>query len=337
MRRTLTIALMFLLAMALTGIVQAAEYLVQKGDTLWSIAAKQLNNPDKWKDILAANPSIKDARWIHPGDKLIIPDVATTAEAAPAAAEPEVKIEPKAETPVAPVVTTKNEPAEEKAEVKAEVKEVKAEVKAEEKKEAAPVAVETAQAETKAEDATLQPDQAGEVKEETPIAANAEAAKEAASETASGEKYDMPNSSSKVSSTITGILTIGKGPQKPFDKESVPLAQFKATAKITAYNPSDKNDKTMFSNGDLLVISAGSNKGLEAGAMVNIYKVGKLMTERGTLDEPNQTKYENKQETVMVNKIGEATVKDVKNSSSYIEIIRCTEPVTVGDLIKLSN
>jgi nucleoid-associated protein YgaU len=56
---------------------------VQKGDTLWSLAAKHLSNPVLWKRLYAANrEAIERAQrpyrtngpdWIYPGTKLTVP------------------------------------------------------------------------------------------------------------------------------------------------------------------------------------------------------------------------------------------------------------------------
>ncbi len=47
-------------------------HLVQKGDTLWDLAAKELGNPYAWPQIWELNQWIKDPHWIYPGDPLII-------------------------------------------------------------------------------------------------------------------------------------------------------------------------------------------------------------------------------------------------------------------------
>lgn len=44
-----------------------AEYVVQRGDTLSTIAQKFLTDPSRWRDILAANPQIKNPNQIYPG------------------------------------------------------------------------------------------------------------------------------------------------------------------------------------------------------------------------------------------------------------------------------
>ena len=65
-----------------------AYYIVAKGDTLWDISGRFLGNPFLWPQIWEANPYIKKARLIYPGDPIFLPSV-TLASAAAAAAEEE--------------------------------------------------------------------------------------------------------------------------------------------------------------------------------------------------------------------------------------------------------
>ncbi len=50
----------------------ANVYIIQKGDTLWALAKKNLGNPYLWPQIWEKNKYIRDAHWIYPGDPLVI-------------------------------------------------------------------------------------------------------------------------------------------------------------------------------------------------------------------------------------------------------------------------
>ena len=68
-----------------------ATYTVRPGDTLWSIAERELGAPLRWKEIAALNmgrpqadgASLQDDHWILPGWVLVLPSTATIAPARP--------------------------------------------------------------------------------------------------------------------------------------------------------------------------------------------------------------------------------------------------------------
>jgi LysM domain len=77
-----------------------SRYVVKKGDTLWSIAARFLKSPWKWNEIWRMNKDqIKNPHRIYPGDVLILTAGADgqsqlTIEARDAAARPTVHVSP---------------------------------------------------------------------------------------------------------------------------------------------------------------------------------------------------------------------------------------------------
>lgn len=78
----------------------ARVYTIERGDTLWDLAQRFLEDPYRWPQIWELNPYILDAMWIYPGDPLVLPITelaempgvagpSITEEAGPAEEEPE--------------------------------------------------------------------------------------------------------------------------------------------------------------------------------------------------------------------------------------------------------
>lgn len=90
-------------------------YVVQRGDTLWAIAERQLGDPLRWREIFALNEgriepggqAFTDPNWIYPGWDLELPTATATTPASPAA--PTVP-GPSASTPSTPPQTTAPRP-----------------------------------------------------------------------------------------------------------------------------------------------------------------------------------------------------------------------------------
>lgn len=49
-----------------------ARYVVQPGDSLWSISCRYLENPWEWKELWRTNPSVKNPRRLYAGDVLVL-------------------------------------------------------------------------------------------------------------------------------------------------------------------------------------------------------------------------------------------------------------------------
>lgn len=60
----------------------AAYHIVERGDTLWDLSARYLDNPYLWPQLWDNNKHIVDAHWIYPGDPVILPQVDVLAEGA---------------------------------------------------------------------------------------------------------------------------------------------------------------------------------------------------------------------------------------------------------------
>jgi hypothetical protein len=66
-----------------TTVPEGAPYhIVERGDTLWDLAARFLDNPYLWPQLWDSNKYIEDAHWIYPGDPIVLPEVAVITEGA---------------------------------------------------------------------------------------------------------------------------------------------------------------------------------------------------------------------------------------------------------------
>ncbi len=58
----------------------ARVHIVERGDTLWDLAARYLGNPFLWPQIWDENKYIPDAHWIYPGDPIVITPIEPVSE-----------------------------------------------------------------------------------------------------------------------------------------------------------------------------------------------------------------------------------------------------------------
>ncbi|HEY6007139.1 MAG TPA: LysM domain-containing protein [Geobacteraceae bacterium] len=80
MKTTVSAAMLLGMVCICSGAVVAAEqeptvYVIQKGDTLWGLSDKFLNDPHYWPDLWSRNPIVTNPHFIYPGDKVrVYPD-----------------------------------------------------------------------------------------------------------------------------------------------------------------------------------------------------------------------------------------------------------------------
>jgi hypothetical protein len=65
----------------------ASYHIVERGDTLWDLSKRYLNNAFLWPQIWDKNRYITDAHWIYPGDPIILPQIALVGGAGAGAGE----------------------------------------------------------------------------------------------------------------------------------------------------------------------------------------------------------------------------------------------------------
>ena len=136
--------LMLSFCFVLPGLTQETKetegvYTIKKGDTLWDISSKFLNDPFLWPKLWKRNPYITNPHWIYPGNPVRLTGVEAVKKEEP---QPEKKAEPQKAVEEKPQETVEEpgvkEPEVEKVESptpppvekkQAEVAEVKPEIK----------------------------------------------------------------------------------------------------------------------------------------------------------------------------------------------------------------
>lgn len=63
----------FLCSVFLYAFTPYDEHVIRKGENLWKITEKYLDDPYMWVEIWKLNPDVKDPHWIYPGMKIKVP------------------------------------------------------------------------------------------------------------------------------------------------------------------------------------------------------------------------------------------------------------------------
>src|SRR5512136_1584185 len=148
MRKSVAISfvmiLMFSFCFALSGLTEETKeaegvYTIKKGDTLWDISSKFLNDPFLWPKLWERNPYITNPHWIYPGNPIQLTAIEPVQKEEP---KKVVEEKPQGEKPKEALQepeTQKGEPApaEEKPETVVEEKPAPSEVEAVPEKEEA--------------------------------------------------------------------------------------------------------------------------------------------------------------------------------------------------------
>ncbi len=79
MKSRVILLLSFIIIFLLTApLIWAAEapmvYVIQKGDTLWGLSAKFLNDPNYWPNLWSKNPQVTNPHFIYPGQTVRFAD-----------------------------------------------------------------------------------------------------------------------------------------------------------------------------------------------------------------------------------------------------------------------
>lgn len=75
MQLVLSIMIMILLVPCLLWATEEPTvYVIQKGDTLWGLSAKFLNDPKYWPDLWSKNPQITNPHFVYPGQTVRFAD-----------------------------------------------------------------------------------------------------------------------------------------------------------------------------------------------------------------------------------------------------------------------
>jgi len=315
-------------------------YIVQRGDTLWDLAGRFLNNHYLWPQIWDANRYIKDAHWIWPGDPVVFPKLAVVAEQAgeaPALPGPEGL----GEAPGAGIGGEDTSGASMLGPVTEEMTLQCAQYVVDEREDESLYLLGSEQGNdklalaerdivylSKGSNAGVKPGDLYSLHHVAYPLRHPVSGKKLGTkvETTGWAKVLVVTENSACATIEQACADVHAGDYlKPFEKVNVPMTVRRVptdccnppNGKVTRYVVDLQDDATMAGAGQLLTIDAGTDDGVAPGSIFSVYRVmyPSVPTPR--------------------NVVGEATVVSVRDRTSTAKITYSRNEIVVGDQVEL--
>ncbi len=293
-RLTLLFILSFFCTILLTanGYSESSTYTISPGDCLWNIASKTYSDPYLWKKIWQANPYIKDPNFIYPGNSIVLPDAAT--------------LETMQETVNEPSTTQKENVPSDDQQQQQQKQEQKGDTAKQKTEESATSTTKTAKpADTATEGEIIAQGQvAPEVTEEPQKSDSNEKGSISIKERDADDKKDT---SADTKYTTDSFIIQNK---------------FEIDGKIVG----SQDDKFLISQGDIVYLSFGKNKGAVPGKKCIAYRLSKSVSNEDASKDIGQA--------YLKTGILELT-SDVEDDVSTARVTMIYMPLEIGDLVRL--